>query len=403
MRQQALSLTRALSLSLVFGLLLPSFASAAAGQTDGDGMLSPHSLSSPTGGADGQSELQSMLERARRMKGYSYESTLTTYKGGGTLVETGKLYFKSPNMLRFEVIKSPSHSGAVVVHQADGKIRGQMGGMLSGIKVTLSPDSKLLRTGNGFSLLQSDLESLLEIAENKLKGDTKCLAVGPAAGHSKVVEIVKGDGDVVDRIAEDGRAKLPEEWNIFAANKLFSTLQINNLQSRSDLTDELFTLADNSASKDLTDDTLIAAYPFLESLNKGTGSLVYSYGEIERINKRMVAIATHLTDRLTTGDGSWSPNSREGMLTALADLESLQYSLKPVGNALRTSEAKSNSTKLSDSWSQAMTDCQKSTDDLIDSVFEAKPDMTAIQAAVIKLKGAISQLDKTNKGILDLP
>lgn len=400
MRHTALSLKRVLALSTVLGLVLPSCALAAAGQAD-DEMLSPKSLGSSSAAADGQNELQSMLERVRRMKCYSFDSTLTTYTGGKPFVEIGKLYFKAPNLIRFEVIKSGSHSGSIVVRQADGKIRGQMGGMLSGIKVTLSPDSKLLETGNGFNLIQSDLESLLERAERKVKGDLKCLAVGPAAGHSKVVEILESDGDVVDRIAEDSKNKVPSEWNIFSASKLFSTLQINNLQI-ADLADDLFTLADNTSSKDLGT-TLVAGYPFLDSLTKGSGNLVMAYGEIARITKHMNEITRHLTDNVATADGNWKTNARENMLTALAEIEALRYNLKPVGSAIQASEAKVFNHDLSNSWNKAMSDCHDATDQLIDSVWEAKPDMTTINSASTKLKNALSQLESANKDILDLP
>ena len=137
-----------------------------AGVTVNEALLSPQSLTASSGN-DGRDELKTMLGRVRQLKGYSYDSVLTTYTGGKQIVEIGKLYFKSPNLVRFEVIKSGSRSGAVVVKQADGKIRGHMGGAFRGIKLTLSPDSKILKSANGFSIMEADLESLLSDADKR--------------------------------------------------------------------------------------------------------------------------------------------------------------------------------------------------------------------------------------------
>lgn len=401
MRRALSSLQQTLALASICGIFLTQSAYAAAGQSE-DAMLSPKSLGA-SAAADGQNELDAMLDRVHRMKSYSFESTLTTYNDGRPFVEIGKLYFKAPNLIRFEVIKSGSHSGSVVVRQADGKIKGQMGGLLSSIKVTLSPDSKLLKTGNGFNLMQSDLASLLERAERKIKGDLKCLSVSSSAGHGKLVEIVESDGDVVDRIAEDSRSKVPSAWNIFNSSKLFSTLQINNLQV-ADLSDTLFSLGDSSESKDL-DSALVAGYPFLDLLNKGTssGNLVMAYGEILRITKRMNELTKHLTDGLTSSDGSWKTNSRESMLTALAELETLQFNLKPVGAAIQACETKTFNHDLSNSWNKAMSDYHDASDRLVDAVWDTKPDLAAINAATAKLNNAVSRLEAGNKAILNLP
>ncbi len=95
----------ALSVGLAL-LAAPSWA----GVTVDEALLSPQSLTANSGN-DGRDELKTMLGRVRQLKGYCYDSVLTTYTGKKPVVEIGKLYFKSPNLVRFEVIKSGSRSG----------------------------------------------------------------------------------------------------------------------------------------------------------------------------------------------------------------------------------------------------------------------------------------------------
>jgi len=383
----------------MFCLMFPTAALAAPAE-DGN---APHSPTAKSAAADGQAELQSMLERVRRMKEYCFDSALTTYIGNKPVVETGKLFFKSPNMIRFEVIKSASHSGAIVVRQSDGKIRGQMGGILRGIKVTLSPDSKLLRSANGFSLVESDLESLLSGAEHKIKGDIKCLALPPASGRSEEVEIVEGDGDLVDRIAVDPKNKIPLEWNIYNGNKLFSTLTISNFQC-SDLNDDLFTLRTDFATKSLGDED-IAVTPNLTALRKDDGNrglLSQSIKEIEGATKRMRDINNDLSDDLLAKDGNWSDSGRAIFLTNLADLESLEYELRPVGTAIGKNEASGSTHPLSDTWNKGLSDCEKATEQLIPQLWTDKPDMQSIQSAQETMKTALAQLRQITTELQEL-
>lgn len=213
----------------------------------------PESLLSKTG-KDGTALVKSMLARSKQMKAYSFNSTLSTYKDGKEIVETGKLYYKKPNLLRFEVIKAGKRSGSVVVRQPDGKVRGKMGGALSGVKITLSPDSKMLKSANNYSVLESDLGSLLTDAAEQLGPNKSCL-VGRVPGLSaQVIEIVGSDGLVAERITVDS-ANLPQEWLIFKGNSLFSKVQFANLKELASLPDELFSL--DAKKSPIDDDSLV--------------------------------------------------------------------------------------------------------------------------------------------------
>ncbi|MCC7528862.1 MAG: outer membrane lipoprotein carrier protein LolA, partial [Candidatus Melainabacteria bacterium] len=384
-----------------------------AGATVDQSLLSPQSLCANSGN-DGRDELQSMLDRVRKLKGYSYDSILTTYTGGKKVVEIGRLYFKSPNLVRFEVIKSGSRSGAVVVKQADGKIRGQMGGLFRGIKVTLSPDSKILKSANGFSIMQADLESLLSDVAKKARGDLRCLAVGPGSGRPAVVEILESDGDVEDRIAVDSRAKLPSEWSIFNGNKLVSALQLKNLEERNNLSDDLFTFSGEGESKSLNPVSLSAA--------SGLGALQASpnrpidaatCNDIERLIKQMAYLCDKMPSEVAQGDG-WIDGMRELVLSTCAELEVLQYELRPVIGAIDNSKGKAgiaggagceaapNADSIATQWNTAAASLHAALDQLLDQLSDDQSDSAVVKKAASDLKSSVKSLRAASDRIQDL-
>ena len=391
-------------LSVAFALLSvpPSFAGAAVEEL----LLSPQSLCANSGN-DGHDELQSMLERVHRLKGYSYDSVLTTYVGDKKVTEIGKLYFKNPNLVRFEVIKSGSRSGAVVVKQADGKIRGRMGGMFKGIKVTLSPDSKILKTANGFSIMQSDLDSLISGVAKIAKGDLRCLALGPGSGRPAIVEILESDGDVEHRIAVDSRSKLPSEWNIFNSSKLFSTLQFNNIEERNDLSDSMFTFGSDGESKSLNNVSL--------SPDSGLGALQASPNrpidaatckDIERVITQISIICDQVPTQVAQGDG-WIAGTRETLLSTCTDLEVLQYALGPINGAIENAKSKSggaggagavaaasssDAESIGKQWNDATASFRGALDQLLEQLSNDQPDNAAVKKSAVSLKSSVKTL-----------
>lgn len=240
----------ALSLPLLTVVVVPCSAASLPAPIQ----AAPESLLLKTG-KDGTALVKAMLARSKQMKAYSFNSVLYTYKDGKEIVETGKLYFKKPNLLRFEVLKAGKRSGSVVVRQPDGKVRGKMGGALSGIKVSLSPDSKMLKSANNYSILESDLGSLLADAAEQLGPNKTCL-VGRVPGvSSQIIEIVGSDGSVTARISVDSTHNLPDEWLIYKGNSLFSKVQFANLKELASLPDELFSL--DAKKSPVDDDSLV--------------------------------------------------------------------------------------------------------------------------------------------------
>ncbi len=280
-----------------------------------------------------------------------------------------------------------------------------MGGAFRGIKLTLSPDSKILKSANGFSIMEADLESLLSDAEQKAKGDFKCLAVGAGSGRPAVVELLESDGDVKDRIAVDSHVKLPSEWNIFNSNKLASALQLNNVVVRNDLPDSLFTFDKESESKSLVVDSL--------SPTSGLGALkaapsrpidVAACKDIERMIKQMVVLADYIPSEVAQGDG-WISGTREMLLSTCVDLESLQYALGPVSAAIGNTKGSANANSaanIASQWNSSAAEFHRALDQLFDQLSNDQPDSAAVKKAASDLKASVKALRAAGASIEDL-
>lgn len=238
-------------LSLLFLLLTP--ASAAPANQSPDSMVIPK-----FGANDGKPLLNSLLGKVKAMHDYWYESSLTTFQKQKPVTEKGRFYFKTPDLIRFEAIDAGSHSGSVVVKQADGKIKAKAGGFLGGIIVSLSPNSKLLKTPNGYSIVESDLATLLEGVLHTAGGQNLVASPSPCSypglGRALVLELLGADNMVIQRLAIDQESKLPVDWLIFDKDKLASICHIEKIVSNANIADSLFQLGREStiASGDLT-------------------------------------------------------------------------------------------------------------------------------------------------------
>lgn len=373
---------------------------------DDSALESPESICAHSGGGDGRGVLQSMQEKIRHMKGYSFDSDLTTYKGGKKVKETGKFYFKSPNLMRFEVIKAGSRSGAVVVKQADGRIRGHMGGAMSGFKFSLAPDSKLLKSANGFSILESDLASLISDAKHKADS-RKCLTAPGSSQNPQIIELLETDGDVSDRIAVNPSERMPEVWNLFSDNKLLSVLKFENLQVRNDLPDSLFSMGtDIGQSKGLEDDFETMRWK-IEKLvdNKATKSaltaeLLKEVGHvIDALRQEISGINRSITDLKAVSDNKdWTGNTRVKLMVGAINLENMLSSLKPVSQVLRSQE-KSNDlpADISDDWQQSVAECNSCAAKLIDDVESDHPDVQTIANNQTNLQQNLDRLEAARK------
>lgn len=399
-------------LSLIGSMSFPEQAHA----IEASSLESPASICAHGGKEDGRSVLSSMQEKARHLKGYSFDSNLTTLKDGKRIVELGKFYFKSPNLVRFEVTKAGSRSGAVVVKQSDGKIRGHLGGALSGIKVSLTPDSKLLKSANGFNILESDLVSLISDAKTKA-ASRKCLSI-PEAQNEQIVELLESDGDITDRIAVSNE-KLPEVWTIFSDSKLLSILKFQNLQERNDLADSLFSMGgQGSESKGLEGN--------FEEKRGNISRLIEKNAEGQILTASLMKEVEHVIDDLkqessgikrsitaaepnaqalitTKGQCAWTGNTRVKLMAAAINLENLLSAIKPVPQAVLAKEKnKGTETTVSQSWQESIAACRDSIAALMEDAESESPNPEITRENQAKLEKNLEQLDSARRQTLGL-
>jgi len=164
-----------------------------------------------------------------------------------------ELYYKQMNMLRAEIKSSDYRNGAIVVKQLDGKIRGQGGGGLSLIKMTIQPNSRTLRLPTGFSLVESDFVSLYDALKGQIANGAE-IAVSsapvsaPFLTEPALVMVLRnkstngGDPQPVHVVYLNPKTKLPVAWNSYANGQSHSFVFFGPLDGNKGLTADFFKL-----------------------------------------------------------------------------------------------------------------------------------------------------------------
>lgn len=295
--------------------------------------------------SDGSAALKALIDRVKVMRDYWYESKLTTINSKGkTIVEAGKFYFKAPQMVRFEATAAGQKTGSIVVKQPNGKIRAKAAGIFGGLTLSLSPHSKLLRTSNGYNIIESDLSTLLETLRQEVGTQLKCLSSsGPCSypGLAKVyvLEFV-GNGDAVSqRIALDTERKLPVAWTIFNGGKLFSVVQVGKLAVNADIDDALFVLGGPAKDEKAIG---IAAIPYEDILQAKIDALGKdvvidcslcqaarnALAEVQREGKALSETSLTQPNASRPGGFVWSDDGRQALLSRTTKIESLANTVR---------------------------------------------------------------------------
>ena len=400
------------AMAILLGLVLLSGSNSMAATLTGSDVLKSPQIILEENAGDARSFIKSMLARARQLKSYIVDTELCTYKGNKRIVETGKLMYKNPNLIRFECINAGKRSGAVVVRQADGKIKGKMGGALSGIKLTLSPDSKLLKTANDFSILECDLASLLSMTD-KAAENAKCKVGVLPGSSSQIIELSDNNGVLVSRILVDLRSKLPEDWSLFKDNSIFSTARFQNFELLADLPDSTFNLAPlgrgidqpvliaNERGGDLSPADYKLRVETMKRQDKseylaeelglfaGTCGAVAPNPVVRDASVMMIVTNSSAISAINLAADAWPPGSKEQLVSAASQIELLLTALDRVATCNRTAEQAA-------CWQESIASCRKKVAALMDFADNDKVDPAEFEA----LKMALRQ---SSGALLSLP
>jgi outer membrane lipoprotein-sorting protein len=196
---------------------------------------------------DGALTIDKWLSSAQALNDYQFNYSMTVYKKS-PVTEQGKLAYKKVHLLRIEETGGPK-AGSVAVLEKDGKVHGHLGGAMKFFNATLSPDSNMLKSANGWPMVKSDYISLAEAVEGYIKQD-QCTAkvtenpVTVGAHPSPVLDwfLYHPDGTLFKRALFDTQTGQPVEWWDYVNGKLFAHSVWTNFKTNVGLSDKLFTL-----------------------------------------------------------------------------------------------------------------------------------------------------------------
>lgn len=209
--------------------------------------MSPPLSMSVEKSVNGSDFLQDMTDACKQLKCYTFDYSTTVFKGGKTIDQRGKFYFKQPRLLRVEMTGNYKH-GAVAVLEADGKVRGHLGGVLGALTVTVSPDSDMLQGANGYPLVESDFAGMAA-AMNKFVTDgckiqvtEQPVSVEGQPNKVYVIEFYRGPNstELYKRAYIDPKTLLPVEWFDYQNGKLFARTIWQNLNLQAVISDSMF-------------------------------------------------------------------------------------------------------------------------------------------------------------------
>jgi outer membrane lipoprotein-sorting protein len=407
--------TSCLSLMACFWLCpaLPAAATTSAEQ-------SAASMVAPLPGArEGKQFLTALLEKVQSIPSYNFESSLVCYTENKPVTETGRFYFKNPNLVRFEAVSAGKLSGSVVVRQADGKVRAKSKAFF-GMTVGLSPRSKLLQTPNGYNILDSDLATLISTTIKSLDGDLKCLVTAspapyPGLERAYILEVMHGPDSVVQRIVLDAENKLPLEWSLFTSNKLLSVMRIQKLMVAAPTSDSLFALDVGEGGAKTLDGGLSGAERIQENMSALLSDASLSLPAVSQIRQAVQTLRRQcesldqevpVAESLLKSKSAAGANAvglavtplRQDLARKAAIIEAIVDSLKKVEKGIEALESGAGSDNsagkpISAPWRQCLSALDGSTSHLYELLSAEIPDMKAIARESASMRVQIGELE----------
>ncbi len=191
--------------------------------------------------------VSAMHDAASSADDYSFEARIEAYGDGKAVRQGGRFFYKKPGLIRVEVTEGGFKRGSVLVVGVDGSVRARGGGLLKHVKLRLSRDSKLIRSANGFSMLEVDFQTLLTDLKALLESGHRARVskrpgtIDTHPGLVHVLTIEDPDLDAVtQKILVDARTNLPVEWHLFRQGKPFSRTIWKNVKLQVGLKPDCF-------------------------------------------------------------------------------------------------------------------------------------------------------------------
>lgn len=199
---------------------------------------------------DGHGFVQHMMNAADSLDSYSFNYKMSALKGDKTLVEKGDFYFKKPKLMRLEVTEG-KRKGSVAVLQSDGRVHGKAPGLgIFASMITLAPDSRFLKSVNGYPMVDSDFCSLARAlkkflddgATAKITTHTVSERIAHQPAHLIEVYTDKTQTQLFKRVFVDANSYLPVEWYDYEDGKLSSESSWQNFKNDPGMPATLFSL-----------------------------------------------------------------------------------------------------------------------------------------------------------------
>lgn len=247
-------LASTLLVSFCMGTVLQCYADAAMERVSGNskaelvGKVKEQAIL--TNGNDGSKILEQLKLRVKQLGSYHFDGLLATMKEAKLHLDAGSFFYKPQACLRVEVKGHGFKAGSVLVKK-DGVIKAKGGPALLGMKITLEPDSTMLRLPNGFNIVECDFISLFAGLERQIATGQKIYSSESPmqidSQSNKVLvletrEAGQNPGTISQRILVDPKLLVPVEWDIFKNGKFFSTVRFENFQASPAIDESAFQL-----------------------------------------------------------------------------------------------------------------------------------------------------------------
>jgi hypothetical protein len=192
--------------------------------------------------------MDELVRHVKDMGEYKFDGTVNGVKGQKVTKATGTFYYKPQSEVRVEVKDYGSKSGSILVKTKDGKVIGKGGSGMLGMKMNLSPDSRLAMMPNGVSAVQCDLLSLFTRVKREVAPGGKLVTSGePVKVDSLATPVIILEGQLpgdlmATRIFIDPSQKLPIQWDLFDNGKFSSRCLFKSYEAKENWDDSEFQL-----------------------------------------------------------------------------------------------------------------------------------------------------------------